>query len=218
MAKQQTQVRERSIDPETGIPLSLGTAETLLGQGALSAPKFDESLKDTTFSILFVTNVLIITVLAFSAGITALKLSSISTTIVNIDNTMNVIRGNTLESGKMLGGLFFILILGSVLSMGWIYLLSKMALKLINISFTAVLVIATVSGFSMIFSGLYTYGFCLLLLAAFSIISFIFLQPRLVFVTSNLKIACEAIKSMPSTILAAAGIFPELFVRATVCM
>ena len=206
MAKQQTQVRERSIDPETGIPFSSGTGETLLGQGALSAPKFDESLKDTTFSILFVTNVLIITVLAFSAGITALKLNGVSTTIVNIDKTINVVRGNTLESGKMIGGLFFILILGSVLSMGWIYLLSKMALKLINISFTAVLVIATISGFSMIFTGLYTYGFCLLLLAAFAIISFIFLQPRLVFATSNLKIACEAIKSMPSTILAAAGI------------
>ena len=221
MAKQQTQVRQLSTDPETGIPLPLGTAEALLGQGTLTAPKFDESLKDSTFSILFVANVLIIIALAFSAGITALKFNGVSTTIVDINNAKTVVKGNALESGKILGGLFFILISGSLLSMGWIYLLSRMALKLVNITFTVILFVATVSGFSLILSGSYTYGFCLLLLAVSAIFSFIFLQPRLAFATSNLKIACEAIKAMPSTILAAAGtiyLFICICIHMCVCV
>jgi hypothetical protein len=88
--------------------------------------------------------------------------------------------------------------------MGWIYLLSKMALKLVNTTFAVVLTVTTISGFSMILSGLYLYGVSLLVVAAVAVLFFIFLQPRLAFATTNLKVACEAIKAMPSTLLAAA--------------
>ena len=61
-------------DTEAGrknIPSAPAT-EALLGEGALSF-KFDESPKDTTFTILFATNLFIVVALAFTAGLYSLR-------------------------------------------------------------------------------------------------------------------------------------------------
>ena len=88
--------------------------------------------------------------------------------------------------------------------MGWIHLLSRTASQIVNFTFGVVVVITIISGLSLVFSGMLAYGICLLIIAAFAAAFFKLLQPRLIFASVNLKIACEAIKAMPSTILAAA--------------
>ena len=206
MAKLQSQGGGLSTDPETGVTPPHGTAEALLGQGTLSSTKFDDALKDPTFSVLFVTSVLIVVALAFSSGTSALMFNGLSIRAINIDRNTNVTGGGHNESEKMIGGLFLILFLGGVLSMFWIYVLSRVASKLVNITFSVVLAVATVSVFSLIFAGMYLNGVALLVLATVALFFFHFLRPRLAFATTNLKVACEAIKAMPSTILAAAAV------------
>ena len=206
MSKLQFQGIGLSTDPETGGTTSNGTAEALLGQDTLSAPKFDETLKDTTFSLLFLTSVLIVLALAFSSGTSALNFNGLSIRAINIDRSTNVIGGGHNESEKMIGGFFFILLLGASLSMGWIYILSRVALKLVNITFSLIFAVTTISSFGLIIAGLYLYGVILLISATIALFFYHFFSTRLQFATTNLKVACEAIKSMPSIILAAAAV------------
>ena len=180
----------------------VGVAETLLEEEFLSAPKFDDSsLKDPVFSILFVLNAIVVLALAFSLGVSSLKF--IGSKFINLDDSSkNIYPSN--ETVKLVGGIFLTLIVGGFLAMGWIHLLSRTASQIVNFTFVVVVVVTIISGLSLVFSGMLAYGICLLIIAAFAAAFFKLLQPRLIFASVNLKIACEAIKAMPSTILAAA--------------
>mmetsp|Transcript_13092 Transcript_13092/g.12687 ORF Transcript_13092/g.12687 Transcript_13092/m.12687 type:complete len:707 (+) Transcript_13092:119-2239(+) len=181
-------------------------AEALLGNEGLSPPKFDEMYyKDFLFSILFYINVVIISALGLSKGLESLSYIGPSITIFNKDGGKSVI-GNRYENSKVVMGIFIILLTGASLSVGWIYLLSRMANKLINITFGVILSVTIISGFSMLIAGLILYGIILLMSAFVSVIFFSYVRTRLIFAGANLKVACEAIKLMPSTILAAAAV------------
>lgn len=192
---------------------TVGIVETLLNDEFSSAPKYDDSSpKDLTFSILFVLNVLVVLALAFSLGVSSLKF--IGFRFIDFDDSRhNRYPGN--ETVKVVGGTFFILIVGGLLSVGWIHLLSRTASQIINFTFGVVVVLAIIGGLSLIFSGSLFYGIFLLIFAAFAAAFFKLLQPRLIFASVNLKIACEAIKAMPSTILAAAAV---LLVQLIFCV
>jgi Plasma-membrane choline transporter len=182
----------------------VGVAETLLEDEFLSAPKFDDSsLKDPIFSILFVLNALVVLALAFSLGASALKFVGFK--FIDLDDSSQNIYPNN-ETMKLVGGIFLTLLVGGFLSMGWIHLLSRTASQIVNFTFGVVVVVTIVSGLSMIFSGMLVFGISLLIIAAFAAAFFKLLQPRLIFASVNLKIACEAIKAMPSAILAAAAV------------
>lgn len=183
-----------------------GVAEALMGQEVLSPPKFDELYyKDFMFSILFYINVVVISALGLSKGLESLSYIGPSITIFNKDGGKSVI-GNRYENSKVVMGIFIILVTGASLSVGWIYLLSRMANKLINITFGVLLSVTIISGFSMLIAGLFLYGIILLISAFISVMFFSYLRTRLIFAGANLKVACEAIKLMPSTILAAAAV------------
>jgi hypothetical protein len=130
-----------------------------------------------------------------------------TTTIINKDQSKNVVRDPYYEeSGKLLVGIFFIITTGGVLSVAWIYMLSRMAAKLIDITFVVIIAVSIISGFSMLLGGLYLSGVCLLISAFFSMMFLFYLRPHLDFANANLKVACEAIKVNPATIIAAAAV------------
>ena len=184
-----------------GIGMAPGTAEALLGDDSLSLPKFDDShFKDTTFSVLFTVNIVIVFVIAFSSGVSSFTFGDLK--VINADGSTsddNVKR----ETGKVLGGLVVLLLSGGILSLGWIVVLSKVATKIVNVTFGVIFVATTLAGVSMILSGMMILGICLLVSACFSVLFFKLLQPSIKLASCNLKIACEAIRAMPCTILAA---------------
>ena len=194
---------KKALDPSytPGIGMAPGTAEALLGSESLSLPKFDDShFKDVTFSVLFVLNVVIVFALAYSSGLSAFEFGDLK--VINVDGSTrddNVKR----ETGKVIGGLVVTLLSGGILSLGWIVVLSKVATKIVNVTFGVILIAATLAGVSMILSGMMILGICLLIGACFSILFFKLLQPHIKLASCNLKIACEAIRAMPCTILAA---------------
>ena len=194
---------KKAVDPSytPGIGMAPGTAEALLGDESLSLPKFDDShYKDVAFAVLFVLNVVIVLSLAFSSGITAFKFGDLK--VVNADGSTtddNVKR----ETGKVIGGLVVLLFSGGILSLGWILVLSKEATKIIYITFGLFLAVTTSTGISMILSRMRILGIFLLLGTCFSVLFFMLLRPHIKLASCNLKIACEAIRAMPCTILSA---------------
>jgi Plasma-membrane choline transporter len=193
----------KAIEPPhaVGVRITPGTAEALLGDESLSLPKFDDShFKDVTFSILFVLNVVIVFALAFSSGISIFEFGHLE--VKNTDGSRND-EDYSREPGKIIGGLIVILFSGGILSLGWIVVLSKFATKIIPVTFGVILMATGLAGVLMLLSRMTILGICLLVGACISLLFFKLLKPHIELASCNLKIACEAIRAMPCTILAA---------------
>lgn len=188
-------------DPKISFEVRAPLGEALLGDGAI-IPKFDDSrFKDVPFSALFAINVITVTILAFTSGISSLNFGGVNFISNSTSKTDLGMRG---EVGKIVGGLFLILFIGGTLSLGWIHFLSRSALQAVNVIFGVLFTMNVIGGFSLLFSGQFLYGLLLLVGAVIGIFVWKMMRPQIEFASINLMVAFEAIKMMPSTILAAA--------------
>ena len=160
------------------------------------------SYKDLPYGVAFVLNVIVIFSLAM-ASIPSLSYSPHSETTTIIDkNGINSSETDN-DAPKIVGGMFLILFVGAALSLVWIWLLSHMAKDIVTITFGVILVVTIISALSMFFQGLAMGGIFSLIIAVLATGAFVYMRPRLEFATVNMRVASEAIKLMPSTIVAA---------------
>lgn len=188
-------------DPEISFEVGTPLGEALLGDGVIT-PKFDESLyKDVPFSVLFMINIIAVVIVAFASVISSLNFGGEQFRTDSPSVTDIEMIG---EIGKIVEGLFVTLIIGGSLSLAWIYFLSRSALQAVNAIFSMFSIMSVIGGISLLLSGHLLYGLCLLIIAMIGLFFRKILQPQIDFASVNLMVACEAIKMMPSTILAAA--------------
>lgn len=156
---------------------------------------------DVFFSLAFMAQLLTVVGLGFSMGISALKARGPSFVTVNDKNTQNVDSSGQSASMNFFGGVFFIVFISGFLSVAWVALMTYLSHQLISFTFTAIIVLTVVVGIILFTSGTVLLGLCLMLIGLGSCLLFIYLRPRIAFASTTLKIACESIKDMPSTLL-----------------
>ena len=166
------------------------------------------SWKDPLWAFLFAVNGLVIFSMAMaSAPALSYQAHATMTKIINRDgiDSTEVIN----DAPKLVGGMFLVLLVGGTVSLLWIWLLSRLAKDIVTLTFGAILVVTIISALSMFFQGLAMAGIFSLIVAVLSTGAFVYLRPRLEFATINMRVAAEAIKTMPATV-AAAGVVVAL--------
>jgi len=158
--------------------------------------------KDPLWAFLFAVNCLVIFSMALaSAPMLSYQAHATMTKVINRDGIDSTEVFN--DAPKLVGGIFLVLLLGGTLSMMWIGVLSRMAKEIVTLTFGAILVVTIISALSMFFQGLAMAGIFSLIVAVLSTGAFVYLRPRLEFATINMRVAAEAIKTMPATVGAA---------------
>mmetsp|Transcript_21590 Transcript_21590/g.31408 ORF Transcript_21590/g.31408 Transcript_21590/m.31408 type:complete len:619 (+) Transcript_21590:166-2022(+) len=156
--------------------------------------------KDIAFSILFLCQLITIIGLAFSFGITALV--SDNPDVVKIDEDGNKkSTDHDSDSGKIMGGIFLVVVMGGLFSIAWVHITATMASKIVILSLSSVILVNVFGGVGLFAMGSILGGLALLLFALFSFVFFLYVRSRIDFVAANLKVGCKAVLSMPSIIL-----------------
>lgn len=157
--------------------------------------------KDFIFLFLFLGQLFIIFALALSYGIVAL--TNHGADVVQIDNDGELIdQGNTgLPATKVILGIGLILSFAGVISVAWVYYLSRVLAYFVNAILVSIILILLTCGIALFAAGLGIFGFCVMVFAFGILVLSLFIKPRIDFAATNLRIACEAIFDMPSTVV-----------------
>jgi hypothetical protein len=159
-----------------------------------------DSYKDVFFLILFLLNLLILGAIAITYGGVSLLNSGAEYWIVRSNGSEYLDHSYDNVPFKLLSGLLFVLMTATLLSVGWIYLLSRAATLFMNFIITFMVGGTAVTGFIVLVLGYPSFAFLLVVLALGMLaISFLF-QSRLEFASMNLQIACKAILAVPATL------------------
>jgi len=154
--------------------------------------------KDVFFLFLFIINLVILGAIAVSYGGVSLLNSHAEYWIVKTNGTEYIDHSYDNIPLKFMTGLTIILIASTVLSVGWIYLLSQVASLFMNFVILSMTSGSALLGFIVLFLGYPYFAFTLMVLALVILgISYLY-QHRLEFASMNLQVACKAILAVPS--------------------
>lgn len=159
-----------------------------------------QGYKDAMFLILFLFSLLIVGAIALTYGSVSLANSGAEYWIVGTDGEETEDRAKEDIVSKIMLGLLFILSLSTVVSLAWVYLLSYIAIFMVNAIIISLVVISVVGSIVVLSLGYPSFGFLLLAVALATLLVSLFFQSRIEFASVNLDIACKAVVSMPSTI------------------
>lgn len=155
--------------------------------------------RDVFFLILFLLNLLLLGAIAISYGGVSLFNSGAEYWVVRSNGTEYLDHSYDYMPWKLLTGLLFVIMASTILSVGWIYLLSHVATLFMNFIIMFITSGTALAGLIVLFMGYPTFAFLLVFLAlGMMVISYLF-QNRLEFASINLQIACKAILAIPST-------------------
>jgi hypothetical protein len=158
----------------------------------------DRPYKDVAFLVAFCIHMLVILVLAFTAGISAARYQGALIFKVSDEGEVTSADASATKSaGKVLGGITLVMLIAGVFSALWVYLMTHLSYQLIAVTFAVVLVACFVSGATLLSGGQIFGGVMLLLTSIAIVMLFMYLRPRMIFAATCLKVACEAINAMP---------------------
>lgn len=164
-----------------------------------SSDKYQPYSRDITYAIIFIINLITILYLSLSYGISAINNSN-SEAIVNVNNKSQTNTTYSNDGSIIIGILFITLFMGSILSIFWIYLVSFVSSDIISFSFLSFILLGSIAGIIMFVSKFIFVGTCLMISSLFVFLLFLYVRPKLEFASTTMRIASEAIRSMPATI------------------
>lgn len=177
-------------------------------------PQFSTKFNDSVFAGLFLINTIIVFSLALVYGV--VSLSAIAPRVVTInDSGFHYMAPDDNITGEYIGGIFVVSIIAGLLSMLMIFLLSKFSENIIVSSLLATIVVCLGTGIGMLYGGLLVGGLLVLCFAIFIGIFLYQIRKRIGFASINMRIACEAISSMPKIYAYAAAVMGIEFLWCT---
>lgn len=159
-----------------------------------------QGYKDAIFLILFGFSLLIVCAIALTYGSVSLSNPGADYWIIGTDGVSTEDKAKEDVISKIMLGVLFILSLSTVVSLAWVYLLSYIAIFMVNAIIISLVVISVVGAITVLSLGYPSFGFLLLAMALATLLVSLFFQSRIEFASVNLDIACKAVVSMPSTI------------------
>ena len=157
---------------------------------------------DITFLFIFLLHLAIIFSIAFTYGSVALTHIGAGSAIVSRTGALNYyLPTNRQESIKLLVGSFLAISVSVSLSISWIFFLSKFALYFITSLITSIIFLTIIFATICISLGYIVVGILMIAFALVILISSLFFRPRIDFAAANLRVACVAILSCPSTLV-----------------
>jgi hypothetical protein len=181
--------REESIDTDNNAVTNFFSSKGTL-----------QGYKDAIFLILFGFSLLIVCAIALTYGSVSLSNPGADYWIIGTDGVSTEDKAKEDIISKLMLGVLFILSLSTVVSLAWVYLLSYIAIFMVNAIIISLVVISVVGAITVLSLGYPSFGFLLLALALVTLLVSLFFQSRIEFASVNLDIACKAVVSMPSTI------------------
>lgn len=161
----------------------------------------DHHYKDILFLFLFGVNILVISSIAFSYGIMALDNDGPETVVVKTNGYQSSDTTHDYDGLKIIGGTILILSCAGLMSTCWILFLSKFASYIISSVFICIILATLLCSIGLIAAGFLTVGITLLISGVIVMIGSVFMRPRIDFAAANLRVACESVTHMPSTIM-----------------
>lgn len=166
-------------------------------------------MRDPFFAIIFGANCIVVLALAMSYGIAAMNADEPTTVTVRSDGEQ-VDTTNDPDGGVWLGGFLFITAVSVVLTLGWLFLISKMSSQLIMCTLFSVIVFKVISGVVLFMVGSLIGGLFVLILAVVSLGYIFWIRDRISFAAVNMKTASKALQAMPSILVYAVAIMAGL--------
>ena len=160
---------------------------------------------DIIFLFIFILHLIIILTIAVTFGSVALSHIGSGTATLSNSGVLNYASPiNRRESVVLILGSGVVIAVSIALSMSWIFFLSKFAAYFMtslisSIIFLTIIFAGVAVSLNFTFVGVLMISFALLIL-----ISSLFFRPRIDFAAANLRVACAATLSCPSTLLSSA--------------
>jgi hypothetical protein len=159
-----------------------------------------QGYKDAIFLLLFGMSVLIVCAIALTYGTVSLVNPGADYWIIGSDGSEIEEKAKEDIVSKIMLGLMFVLSLSTVISLAWVYLLSYIAIFMVNAIIISLVVISVVGAVVVLSLGYPSFGFLLLAMGLLTLLISLYFQSRIEFASINLDIACKAVVAMPSTI------------------
>jgi hypothetical protein len=166
-------------------------------------------MRDPIFAVMFAANCIVVLALAMSYGVAAMNAEEPTTVTVKSDGE-HVDTTNGPDGGVWLGGFLFITAVSVILTLGWLFLISKMSSQLIMCTLFSVIVFKVISGLVLFMVGSLIGGIFVLILAAVSLGYIFWIRDRISFAAVNMKTASKALQAMPSILVYAVVIMAGL--------
>lgn len=196
-------MEDSSFSDKAEEPLIYGLRDSTtirLSATGQSKPQHFLAYKDIFFTLLFLGNLLFVGAIAISYGGVAMASAGADYWIVDLNGHEALDKATHHITSKLMMGVLLALTIGGVLSMSWIYFLSKVASFVMNTMIMSIVGICAIGGVFVLGMGYPYLGFLLILVALLTLILSLVFQARIEFASMNLKVACEGIVAIPTTI------------------
>jgi len=178
-------------------------------------------LNDPFFLVLFLLHLIVVITIAICYGSIALTHIGAGSATVSESGVLSYAPPiNRIEAFKLMIGLIITILISIVLSMSWIFFLSRFAAFFVASLISSIILMTLVLASFIIFSGLTLVGILLIAFALLILITSLFFRPRIDFASVNLRVACAATLSSPAAFIASAvvqciqGIFTMIWAVA----
>ena len=159
--------------------------------------------KDVGWYIVFLIHILVTVGFALSYGIMALESAEPKNTVIKSGGT-KIVSNVANDSALFMIGFTIVLLIAAASSISWVYLMSRLASRMILISFLIIIILSLLSGLLLCATGYITGGYVFIFLFVSGILFFISIRKYIDFAAAVLTIACDAIIKLPGTVLCSA--------------
>lgn len=160
---------------------------------------------DSVFSAFFFAQVAVVIIFAFLYGLRALSYEGAKSVLVGADNSFTKLNSYSHTSTHFLGGIFLTLLFSGILSMAWVYALSRISHSIISFTFGLIFFATSMSGIILVVNNNGSLGWTFLAASLAVVILFWYLRPRIQFAAASLRVACTAINELPSLVVCGMG-------------
>jgi hypothetical protein len=158
----------------------------------------NKKYKDIGFLVLFGVNLVVILAIALLYGLVALTSNGQEVVKVADNGNEYDITAEHTPSVQILLGMVSSLAVGVIMTVLWIFTLSRIASFVLNAILISIILVPITFGIVLFGMGFYSFGAALLAFSIVLLVGALFIKPRMDFAAVNLKVACTAVLQMPS--------------------